>query len=110
MPDINSRLQALFDPDNPNERCGFILKRNVIKEIDNVHPDPLKAFEIDAKAIIEHEDNLKGTWHTHPTGRATLSEEDYTCFLNWPNLEHYIIAKDGVSKYIVEDGVVLNAD
>lgn len=110
MPALTEKLKKLFDPENENERCGLILNRNIIVEADNVHPYPTQGFEIDAKQIIEHEENLKGTWHTHPTQDATFSMEDHTCFLNWPSLEHYIISKDSVKKYVVEDGIVLNAD
>lgn len=110
MPALTEKLKKFFDPDNENERCGFILKRNVVIEVDNVHPDPKLGFEMDAEQIIEHEDDLKGTWHTHPTQDSTFSMEDHTCFLNWPSLEHYIISKEGVRKYVVQDGIVLNAD
>lgn len=110
MPDIISKLNKLYNPDDTDERCGFVLKRNIVKEVDNVHPEPTKGFEIDAQTIIDHEDQLVGTWHTHVGQGSTLSMEDHTCFLNWPHLNHYIISKDGVKTYVVEDGIVINAD
>ena len=98
------------DKDETKERCGFVLKGNRLVEVKNIHPDPENGFEIDPEAIIRHEDQLKGTWHTHPTTNATLSKDDYACFLNWPHLEHYIISKDEVRRYVVENGIVMNSD
>jgi proteasome lid subunit RPN8/RPN11 len=92
------------------ERCGFVLQGNRLVEVQNIHSKPEEGFEIDPQSIIRHEDQLKGTWHTHPRGPATLSEDDYACFLNWPHLEHYIISPDEVRRYVVEDGIILNAD
>lgn len=110
MPVSPDKFLRFFDPDDPVERCGFLLKGNRMVEVQNVHPNPRYGFEIDPEAIIRHEEQLKATWHTHPDGNCTLSEEDYACFLNWPHLEHYIISKEGVRRYTVVDGVVMNAD
>lgn len=110
MPVSDSKFERFFDPNDEYERCGFILKGNRMVEVMNTHPDPKNGFEICADSIVRHEDNIKATWHTHPEGTSTLSGEDYTCFMNWPDLEHYIISKEGVRRYIVKDGVVVNAD
>lgn len=110
MPITSSKLEAFYDPKDEKEKCGFILKGNRIVEVLNTHIDPKKGFEISPESIVKYEDNLKATWHTHPFKTNVLSEHDYACFLNWPHLEHYIIGTNGVQRYIVEDGIVLNAD
>ena len=111
MPVSIDKFKRFWDDNDTKERCGFILKGNRMVEVANVHPNPQEAFEIDPEAIIRHEDQLKATWHTHPDGPPSLSGDDYACFLNWPHLEHYIVGKGcEVRRYIVEDGVVLNAD
>lgn len=110
MPVSPDKLIKMYDKDETKERCGLILKKNRVIEVKNVHHRPDYGFEIDPESIIRHEDQLQGTWHTHPNKEAVLSEEDYACFLNWPNLEHYIIGNNGVRRYIVENGVVMNAD
>jgi proteasome lid subunit RPN8/RPN11 len=103
------KLLNFYDPNDKKERCGLIIKHNRVIEVKNIHPQPELGFEIDPEAILRHEHELEGTWHTHPSGPATLSGEDYTCFLSWPHLQHYIIGGDGiVRRYIVKDGVILN--
>jgi proteasome lid subunit RPN8/RPN11 len=110
VPVSNSKFDRFWDPEDTKERCGFILKGNRMCEVQNTHPQPEHGFEIDPEAIIRHEDQIKATWHTHPNSDACLSEADYICFLNWPHLEHYIIGKDGVRRYVVVDGIVMNAN
>lgn len=110
MPVSDSKFERFFDPDDKKERCGFILNGNRMVEVMNTHPEPENGFEISADSIVRHDGNIKATWHTHPNGSSTLSGEDYACFLNWPDLEHYIISKEGVRRYVVVDGVVMNAD
>lgn len=110
MPVSDSKFERFFDPEDTKERCGFLLKGNRMVEVMNVHPDPVNGFEIPVDSIMRHKGELKATWHTHPNGTSTLSGEDYACFLAWPDLEHYIVSSAGVRRYIVQDGVVLNAD
>jgi proteasome lid subunit RPN8/RPN11 len=111
VPVSPDKFNRWYNPDDTKERCGFILKGNRMVEVRNIHPNPEIGFEIDPEAIIRHEDQLKATWHTHCSGSPDLSEEDYTCFLNWPHLDHYIVGKDGtVKRYIVKDGTIVNAD
>lgn len=110
MPITKSKLEAFYDPADLKERCGFILKGNRIVEVLNFHTEPEKGFEISPESILKYEDKLKGTWHTHPKQSNALSQCDYSCFLYWPHLEHYIIGTNGVQRYVVEDGIVLNAD
>ena len=89
------------------ERCGLVLKNGRLIETENTHEDPIKGFRIDARELLKHEDNLAGTWHTHPGMSANLSNEDRKGFLQWPHLTHYIIGTDGVRSYVVEDGMVM---
>jgi proteasome lid subunit RPN8/RPN11 len=110
VPVSPSKLLEFYNPEDKKERCGLILKKNRVIEVVNSHPDPEHGFEISPDSIIRHEDQLQGTWHTHPGGAATLSNEDYACFINWPHLEHYIVGEEGVRRYAVEDGVVYNVD
>jgi proteasome lid subunit RPN8/RPN11 len=110
VPVSSEKFNRFFDPEDTKERCGFILKGNRMVEVKNIHDSPELGFEIDPEAIVRHEEQLKATWHTHPHGNSSLSQADYVCFLNWPTLEHYIISKDGVKRYVVEDGLVVNAD
>ena len=108
MPALKDKLLKMWNEEDTKERCGFILKNNVVLEVENTHPQPEFGFEICAKDIVENEDKLKGTWHTHPNSNAILSHEDYTCFLNWPKLEHYILGQNGIRRYVVKDGVLQN--
>lgn len=99
-----------YDDADTIERCGFVLKRRKILELDNRHPEPTNGFEIDPKETLRYIDKLVGIWHTHPGSPAVLSGEDKLCIEQWPDLAHYIIGSDGVRKYTVENGVVVNAD
>lgn len=106
-------MQALFDRYNPEdveERCGFVLTDDEVVQLDNIHPDPTKGFEIDPKETLHYIDRLCGIWHTHPGSASVLSGEDKLCMEYWPDLSHYIVGEDGVREYVVEDGVVIHAN
>lgn len=92
------------------ERCGLILDGDVIIECKNIHPEPEKGFEIDPEVVLEHLDQLRGTWHTHPGQKSTLSGEDHICFTQWPALDHYVIGEDGIRAYKIMEGAVIDAD
>lgn len=111
MSDIISKLNELFDPSNEEEACGLIGATGEVYPVDNVHAEPTKGFRLKPDDMLQlmQEHEITGTWHTHPEGDSTLSQEDYAGFLQWPDLEHYIVSKDGVAKYIVDDGLVLIA-
>lgn len=98
-PDLASYKQTT------NERCGVILDDGTIVECENIHLRPEQNFRIDPRRIVEFEDKLRATWHTH-LGAAYPSGDDYICYLNWPNLLHYIIGSDGVRCYHVEKNAV----
>lgn len=104
---IEKQLLKLYQPGN--ERVGFILKNGVIVEVDNTAEDPTVAFNVKGEDIQAHGDEAIATWHTHPDRDYNLSGEDYETFLQWPNLDHYIIGNNGVRKYVVEFNEVLIA-
>jgi proteasome lid subunit RPN8/RPN11 len=72
---------------HPREACGLLLGEG--GRIDravpsaNVHPDPLRHFEIDPQALIaahraarEGGAQVLGYYHSHPTGDPAPSAED----------------------------------
>jgi proteasome lid subunit RPN8/RPN11 len=107
MQDVKSTLLKLFDPEDLSEKCGLILTDKSIIPSSNLHDSPQDGFVVDPQDLIRYEDQLWGTWHTHPNGSSNLSREDYAGFLQWPELHHFIIGVDGVRCFVVEDGFVL---
>lgn len=99
-----SDLLSLYE--GPNERVGFILKTGEIVEVDNICAEPTEGFDVRGADIIRYTPIAVATWHTHPDEDSNLSAGDFQSFLNWPDLEHYIIGNDGVTKFRVEDGDV----
>lgn len=92
------------------ERCGLVLKGSKIIELENISAEPEKGFEISPNNMVKYEDEMVASWHTHPDHDSNLSEKDYAGFLMWPQIKHYIVGTDGVSCYVVKDGIVINAD
>lgn len=108
MIDIKSKLTPRLKTTDKNERCGFVTERGRVVEVPNVAEDPSNSFRIDPKETLKW--TAKGvvaTWHTHPHTDPNLSGEDYSCFLNWPDLKHYIVGREDVKLYVVEDGLVV---
>lgn len=105
MPGIASKLKPLLKPEDTAERCGLILPRNKVVEVQNAHPHPDKGFMIPVKEL--HGKKVVGTWHTHPGQSATLSQDDYLGFSNWPGLLHYIVGTDGVRCYVADDNGII---
>lgn len=70
----------------PQEACGLLLGRGRIEEVEpcsNVHPDPLRHFEIDPAALIAAHRRARsgglpvlGYYHSHPNGRTDPSPTD----------------------------------
>ncbi|HOB13902.1 MAG TPA: M67 family metallopeptidase [Novosphingobium sp.] len=71
----------------PRECCGLLLGQGnrvaLAQPAANVHPDPLRHFEIDPAALIAAHRaqragglELIGYYHSHPNGRAEPSAED----------------------------------
>lgn len=104
---IISQLLNLYE--GPLERVGFILKNDEIVEVENICEDPTQGFDVRGEDLIKYAGDAAATWHTHPDEDSNLSAGDWHSFRNWPELDHYIIGKDGVTKYVVEDGDVLVA-
>lgn len=99
-----------FYNDEGEEACGVVLIDNHIVEVKNVHPEPTKGFEVDPEALVKYDEQMIGTWHTHPGQSSILSQEDLNCFQTWPSLVHYIVGNDGIRKYVVKDGAVIDAN
>ncbi len=92
------------------ERCGLILENGAVVELENIHPNPLEAFEFDRKDF-ERYTGAVATWHTHPRTCGNLSVEDYFLFLQLPRLWHYIVgAHEDLRCYQVTEGRVLLHD
>lgn len=101
----------LTDYWNPSvERCGFVLKDGSFVELINTHEDTQNGFRINSADILKYEETVAATWHTHPRTSANLSLEDYKCFLAWPNWYHFIVTRDTVQGYYVEQNRVLIHD
>lgn len=104
---IESSLLCYYSNNGP-ERGGIITKTGPIECI-NVCENPEEGFELnlDMQARLDEPDVL-GTFHTHPGKGSNLSFEDYQSFMNYPRVKHYIIGNDGVSKFAIRDGLLIN--
>lgn len=89
------------------ERCGFVLADNSIIEVENIAEDPTTQFEISQEVFENYESTAIATWHSHTATNSNLSLEDYATFLALPEFTHWIISKNRVVSFIVEDGAVL---
>lgn len=99
------QLSDLYRPDGP-ERVGFVLKDGTVVEVTNVCSEPEEGFEVSAEDLVTYSSDAVATWHTHPGASRNLSIKDYEMFLDWSDLDHYIIGDDGVRRYTVMDGDV----
>lgn len=104
--DKNSLLSKL---EGPNERVGFVLKSGEIVEVENVCDKPEEGFEVSTADLAKYINDICATWHTHPGKDSNLSMNDWYGFLNFPDLDHYIVGTDGVSHYRVQNGKVIFA-
>jgi proteasome lid subunit RPN8/RPN11 len=105
---ISEKMNSLYEGET--ERCGFLLKSGELIECDNVHPEPTQGFDFKGEDLVLWTPQAAASWHTHPGADSVLSADDYHAFRSWPDLEHYIVGNDGVTKYYVEKGDVLIAD
>lgn len=103
-------LEKKLKKNDTQERCGLILKDGSVIELDNIAVDKENGYQISPADIVKYEDTMVGSWHTHPGHDSNLSEKDYVGFLMWPDLTHYIVGIDGVAKYTIKDGIILNVD
>lgn len=99
------KLKKKYDPHK--ERVGFVLKNGKIVEVDNVCEKPEEGFDVRGEDILKYTPQAKATWHTHPNADSNLSANDYETFMNWPELDHYIVGTDGVRRFYVEAGELL---
>ena len=72
---------------HPREACGILLgtgdRIHTATTTGNVHPEPLRHFEIDPAALIAAHRAARGNgpqvlgyWHSHPNGLARPSDTD----------------------------------
>lgn len=109
---LQNRLKEFYS-ETGNERVGFILKNNHIREVPNIADDPENAFMLLSEDIQEYllSGKAVATFHTHPGASANLSVSDYIGFQNYPDVDHYVVGKDGVRKYEVEeDGTIIQSE
>ena len=92
------------------ERCGFALNDGQVIELSNIAEDKAAGFEIDPRDTLRYIDDMSGIWHTHPNKTSVLSGQDKQCFEQWPDVDHFVIGNDGIRKYRVMEGVVVNAN
>lgn len=103
-------LMQFLTPDGP-ERVGFVLGSGEVVEVENVSVDPVHGFDVKGEDLIRYASDAVATWHTHPGEEfdSNLTVADRQSFLDWPNLQHHIVAQDGVTTYVVDNGKVLIA-
>ena len=107
MPQSKLTKSLLDLYDGEVEHVGFVMSKNKVVQVENVSDSPATSFDVRGEDIIKYGDKALATWHTHPNGTSNLSAGDMETFLNWPDIPHYIIGTDGITKYIVVDGEVL---
>jgi proteasome lid subunit RPN8/RPN11 len=61
-----SDVQSHSVRDYPREACGIITKDFNYIPCKNISNRPKTSFVIDPLAILEHEDNIWGFYHSHP--------------------------------------------
>jgi proteasome lid subunit RPN8/RPN11 len=59
-------MQAHSIRDYPKEACGIITKDFTYIPCNNISNRPKTSFVIDPLAILEHEENIWGFYHSHP--------------------------------------------
>lgn len=98
-----------MSPENELERVGFILKDGSVIEVPNILSSE-DEFQVAGQHIMEYVISGKAiaTWHTHPKKDANLTIQDHEMFLRYPELDHYILGTDGLRKYYVRNGKVIN--
>lgn len=91
------------------ERVGFVMKSGKIVEVQNICDKPEEGFDVSGEDIALYALDARATWHTHPKADYNLSANDFNTYLNWPELDHFIIGNNGIRRYVVADGEVLIA-
>lgn len=93
-----------------NERVGFILKSGEVVEVHNDSSSPIEGFSVSAESLLQYDGQVAATWHTHPGVSANLSAADYESFMNYPEWDHYIAGIDGIRRYFLEGGCLLQSE
>jgi len=63
--------------DYPREAVGIITKDFDYLPCENISEDPRNTFWLDPEALIKHDDNMWGVFHSHPGSDNPIpSEED----------------------------------
>jgi proteasome lid subunit RPN8/RPN11 len=110
--------------DAPNECCGVVLGRdgaaNEARALENLAASPFR-FDIDGRDVIkfafaeEDEDQLLAIYHSHTRSEPFPSQTDVNFAAGWPGVEWLIVgvsknAEPDVRNYLIEDGVIAEAD
>lgn len=102
------RLYQLLEGDD--ERVGFVLSDLSIVEVENICDDKRNGFEVKGQDLLDHLDVAIATWHTHPGESSELSLNDFYGFRDYPDWDHLIVGKEGVTLYRVNEGTVFKAE
>lgn len=86
-----------------NELCGYITEDGELVHLPNLADDPTNNFSFD-KSLLP--DNVATLWHSHPSNDCNLSVEDYLAFLQFPQYNHRIYAKNTCIEYYVRNNMV----
>lgn len=103
--DQTQKLLDLYSKEG-NERVGFIVDDEIV-EVENLHPDPRKYFDVSIEDIEKYELISWAIWHSQPMTTSQLSYEDYAGFVNFPEHKHIVIGSDGLRIYRVKNGAVV---
>lgn len=113
MPDITSKLIEQLTEAGSEERCGVISREGEVLQLTNMHDTPAEGFRFSAEDALLWlaSGEADATWHTHPGEDPNLSEQDYAGFLQWPNMNHWVVGlRDGeplAVEYTISDGLVV---
>ena len=94
-------------PDWEQEYCGIVLDDGQCIRLLNYAKEPSRHFELRLEDAHEHS-NITGIWHTHIDGDFNLSIDDYQTFIHNPEYTYFIVTKDKIAQYSVEDNLVFN--
>lgn len=110
--------------DAPNECCGVVLGRDgtahEARALENLAASPFR-FDIDGRDVIrfafaeEDEDQLLAIYHSHTRSEPFPSQTDVNFAAGWPGVDWLIVgvvkdAEPVVRNYLIEDGVIAEAD
>lgn len=86
------------------ERCGFILANGEIVEVPNQSIQAHNSFEVSDEDFLRYADQMVGTWHTHVNGVPNLSLPDYYTFMDFPDMEHWVVSEPATVCFRVREG------